>query len=185
MTIDAEGGLWVALWGGGAVHRYLDGRLERVIELPVSQPTSCCFGGAGLDELYITSAWQASRPTQRRAEPLAGALFRVRPGVRGVRRQSSPVSDAAPPRPARRRRPGRRGSHRHSRHPWTSSLDERVRARPAALRRGGDSRRHRPPICRRLPVRRGRRRRRLRLQRRRASGALPRRRRRSGRPLPE
>lgn len=84
MTIDAEGGLWIALWGGSAVHRYLDGRLERVIELPVSQPTSCCFGGEGLDELFITSAWHGLSPDVRRAEPLAGALFRVRPGLRGV-----------------------------------------------------------------------------------------------------
>jgi sugar lactone lactonase YvrE len=84
MTIDAEGGLWIALWGGGAVHRYLDGHLERVITLPVSQPTSCCFGGEGMDELYVTSAWQGLSPRNRRAEPLAGALFRVRPGVRGI-----------------------------------------------------------------------------------------------------
>lgn len=84
MTIDAEGGLWIALWGGSAVHRYLDGRLERVIELPVSQPTSCCFGGEGLDELYITTAWQGLSAETRRAQPLAGALFRVRPGVRGI-----------------------------------------------------------------------------------------------------
>ena len=76
--------LRVALWGGAAVHRYLDGRLERVISLPVSQPTSCCFGGDGLDELYITSAWQGLSPQERRAQPLAGALFRVRPGVRGL-----------------------------------------------------------------------------------------------------
>ena len=84
MTIDAEGGLWIALWGGAAVHRYLDGRLERVITLPVSQPTSCCFGGEGLDELYVTSAWQGLSARQREAEPLAGALLRVRPGVRGI-----------------------------------------------------------------------------------------------------
>ena len=85
MAIDAEGGLWIALWGGSAVHRYLDGRLERVIELPVSQPTSCCFGGKGLDELYITSAWQGLSPEARQAQPLAGALFRVRPAVLGIR----------------------------------------------------------------------------------------------------
>jgi sugar lactone lactonase YvrE len=84
LTIDADGGLWIALWGGSAVHRYLEGRLERVIGLPVSQPTSCCFGGAGLDELYITSAWQGLSPDARQAQPLAGALFCVRPGVRGV-----------------------------------------------------------------------------------------------------
>ena len=84
MTIDAEGGLWIALWGGAAVHRYLDGRLERVIQLPVSQPTSCCFGGEQMDELYITSAWQGLSNDRRRAEPLAGALFRHRPGVQGL-----------------------------------------------------------------------------------------------------
>ena len=84
MTIDADGGLWVALWGGMAVHRYVGGRLERVIELPVSQPTSCCFGGDDLDELYITSARQGLSAPQLRAEPLAGALFRIRPGLRGL-----------------------------------------------------------------------------------------------------
>jgi sugar lactone lactonase YvrE len=84
MTIDAEGGLWVALWGGGAVHRYLDGRLDRVITLPVSQPTSCAFGGDGLDELYVTSAWDGLSSTERHAQPLAGAVFRALPGVRGL-----------------------------------------------------------------------------------------------------
>lgn len=83
LTIDAEGGLWVALWGGGAVHRYLDGRLDRVIRLPVSQPTSCTFGGVDLDELFVTSAWDGLTAPERRAQPLAGAIFRVRPGVRG------------------------------------------------------------------------------------------------------
>ena len=83
MTIDADGGLWVALWGGGAVHRYLDGRLDAVVDLPVSQPTSCAFGGAAFDELYVTSAWKGFDADRRAAEPLAGALFRVHPGVRG------------------------------------------------------------------------------------------------------
>jgi sugar lactone lactonase YvrE len=84
LTVDASGGIWVALWGGGAVHRYLDGRLERVIKLPVSQPTSCAFGGAELDELYITSAWEGLSDADRRAQPLAGALFRIRTGIRGL-----------------------------------------------------------------------------------------------------
>ena len=83
MAIDVEDGLWVALWGGGVLHRYVDGRLDRVIALPVSQPTSCAFGGPDLDELYITSARTGLTPAARAAEPLAGGLFRIRPGVRG------------------------------------------------------------------------------------------------------
>ena len=84
MTIDAEGGLWVALWGGSALHRYVEGRLDRVVRLPVSRPTSCAFGGPDLDELFVTSAWKGLSTDARRGEPLAGALFRLRPGVRGV-----------------------------------------------------------------------------------------------------
>ena len=84
LTIDERGGLWVALWGGGALHRYLDGRLDRVVKLPVRQPTSCAFGGADLDELYVTSAWEGLSTADRVAQPLAGAVFRVRPGVRGL-----------------------------------------------------------------------------------------------------
>jgi sugar lactone lactonase YvrE len=84
MTIDADGGLWVAFWDGSSVRRFVDGRLERTIQLPVSRVTSCAFGGEDLDELYITSAWDRLTPAQRRDQPLAGGLFRVRPGVRGV-----------------------------------------------------------------------------------------------------
>jgi sugar lactone lactonase YvrE len=83
MTIDAEGGLWVALWDGAAVHRYIDGRLDRVIALPVTRPTSCAFGGPDMDELFVTSAWTGLTPAERAAQPLAGSLFRVRPGVHG------------------------------------------------------------------------------------------------------
>jgi sugar lactone lactonase YvrE len=84
MTIDAEGGVWVALWGGGAVRRYdADGRLDLVIDLPVSHPTNCAFGGADLRDLYITTATIQLSPAQRASQPAAGALFRCRPGVAG------------------------------------------------------------------------------------------------------
>lgn len=82
MTIDTDGYLWVALFGGSAVHRYSpDGRLDTVIELPVSQVTACTFGGPGMDELYVTTSRQNLSASD---EPQAGALFRARPGVRGV-----------------------------------------------------------------------------------------------------
>jgi sugar lactone lactonase YvrE len=84
MTLDGEGGLWVALWGGGAVHRYVDGRLDRVIRLPVTQPTSCAFGGTGMDELFVTSARKGLSAGESAAQPLAGSVFRVRPGVAGI-----------------------------------------------------------------------------------------------------
>ena len=84
MTIDAADGLWVACWGGGAVRRFVDGVLDVEVLLPVSQPTSCAFGGPDLDELYITSARQNLRPPELVEQPLAGALLRVRPGVCGV-----------------------------------------------------------------------------------------------------
>jgi sugar lactone lactonase YvrE len=84
MTIDTDGGLWVALWGGWAVHRYdRAGRLDTIVGLPVSHVTSCTFGGATLEDLYITSAWSERTDEQRAAEPHAGSVFRVRPGFRG------------------------------------------------------------------------------------------------------
>jgi sugar lactone lactonase YvrE len=80
MTVDSEGGLWVAMFGGGAVHRYSnEGMLEAVVRFPVSLVTSCAFGGPDLKDLYVTTAaHRLSRP-----EPLAGSLFCFRPGVTG------------------------------------------------------------------------------------------------------
>lgn len=81
-AIDDEGGLWVALWGGGAVRRYdSDGMLTEVVELPVSNVTSCAFAGAGSSELWITTSMQG---VDAEREPGAGALFRVSVGARGV-----------------------------------------------------------------------------------------------------
>lgn len=80
LTVDAEGGVWVALWGGHAVHRYApDGTLEAVVELPVGQVSSCAFGGDGLRTLFITTSAEGLADP----EPAAGALFAVVPGVLG------------------------------------------------------------------------------------------------------
>jgi sugar lactone lactonase YvrE len=89
MAVDAEGHIWVALFGGGCIRRYTPGGLlvDR-IELPVSQPTSVAFGGDGLHDLYITTATYQLTAEQLAEQPLAGATFVCRPGVTGVPVQS-------------------------------------------------------------------------------------------------
>jgi sugar lactone lactonase YvrE len=80
-AVDTEGGYWCALHGGGRLRRYTArGAVDRDIALPVSQPTMCAFAGDALDTLYVTSASDQLAPEQRRREPLAGALLRLRPG---------------------------------------------------------------------------------------------------------
>jgi sugar lactone lactonase YvrE len=84
LTVDAEGFLWVAIFGAGVVHRYApDGTLERIVEVPARLVTSCGFGGPDLDELYITSATHLLKPGEASRQPHAGGLFRHRPGVSG------------------------------------------------------------------------------------------------------
>jgi len=84
MTLDAEGHLWVALWGGGAVHRYApDGTLEAIVSVPTRYVTSCAFGGSDLRTLYITSASVKLSAGERAADPSAGGVFIARPGVAG------------------------------------------------------------------------------------------------------
>ncbi|MDT0346229.1 SMP-30/gluconolactonase/LRE family protein [Streptomyces litchfieldiae] len=78
MTVDADGCLWVAFWDGGAVRRYTpEGKLDRTVEVPVSRPTAAAFGGAGLTDLYITTAAVGTDPGR---EPLAGSVL-VLPGA--------------------------------------------------------------------------------------------------------
>ena len=80
MTVDAEGGLWIAHWDGGRVTRFLpDGEADRSVALPVSRVTSCTFGGEKLDRLLVTTAAQ-----DRHDEPQAGMLFELDPGVSGL-----------------------------------------------------------------------------------------------------
>lgn len=84
-TVDAEGFVWCAYYGGGRVVRIApDGRIVRTIELPVTQPTSVQFVGPDLELLYITTASQRLTPEQLDKQPLAGALFAVDPGVKGL-----------------------------------------------------------------------------------------------------
>lgn len=84
-AVDVEGGYWLACHGGGRLRRlHPDGSVDRDIMLPVSQPTMCAFGGADLDELYVTSARDSLSPEQLKEEPLAGAILRVRPGISGL-----------------------------------------------------------------------------------------------------
>ncbi len=89
LTVDAEGGVWVALWDRAAVHRYTpDGELDTVVAVPGGHITSCAFGAADDTRLYITSAWSGVADDVRRGLPDAGALFVVETGVtgRGVHR---------------------------------------------------------------------------------------------------
>ena len=84
LTVDAAGGVWSAKWGGSRVVRYdADGTVSEVIDSPVSQPTSCAFGGPDLDVLYVTSASVGLDPDEAAATP-AGAVLAVQPGVRGI-----------------------------------------------------------------------------------------------------
>lgn len=83
---DAAGYLWNAEWGGHRLCRYApDGSLERVIEMPVSRPTCCAFGGARYTTLFVTSAHYKMSAEERQRDPRAGALFSIElDGVEGL-----------------------------------------------------------------------------------------------------
>jgi sugar lactone lactonase YvrE len=82
LTVDEEGGVWVALYEGGAVRRYgSDGVLDEVIEVPARKVTACTFGGPDLDELFITTSREGLETGE---DPLAGSLFRAEVGVGGL-----------------------------------------------------------------------------------------------------
>lgn len=76
LCVDADGCLWVAVNGGGVIRRYTPaGALDREVPVPVSQPTSCCFGGWSLTDLYITTAREHLSPEHLREQPHAGDLL--------------------------------------------------------------------------------------------------------------
>lgn len=86
LTVDEEGGIWVALWRGGAVHRYApDGSLIASVQLPVQRPTSCAFGGPRRDVLFVTSARTELEAEALARQPHAGRVFAIEGlGVRGL-----------------------------------------------------------------------------------------------------
>jgi sugar lactone lactonase YvrE len=86
MTIDKEGKLWIAMWGGNQVSRWdpENGELIGKVEVPAPNVTSCAFGGPDLDVLYITTAG-GDNQKMKEDYPLAGSVFKVKPGVKGVR----------------------------------------------------------------------------------------------------
>ncbi len=85
LTLDCDGCIWVACWGGSAVRRITpEGRVDAVVRLPVTNVTSVAFGGRELDELYITTARSGLDDEALRAQPHAGDLFVARPGVTGL-----------------------------------------------------------------------------------------------------
>jgi sugar lactone lactonase YvrE len=84
-AVDAHGYLWNAQWGGWEVVRYTpEGRVDMTIAMPVQQPSSCAFGGADLTTLYVTSAWDDLTPEKRARQPIAGGLFAMETGVKGL-----------------------------------------------------------------------------------------------------
>lgn len=91
LTVDSAGRVFVAIWRGARLNVYApDGTLDHVIAMPVPHATSCCFGGADLRTLFITTSYEGMSPTQRQAAPLAGLLFELAvdvPGVPGARMQ--------------------------------------------------------------------------------------------------
>lgn len=82
LTVSADGSVWVAIWGGAAVHGYSpEGDLHTVVELPVTQVSACAFGGDDLDVLYITTSRQGLADG---VEVDAGGVFSARVGHRGL-----------------------------------------------------------------------------------------------------
>ena len=78
MTLDRDGHLWVAHWGGARVSRFRpDGTLDRAIAIPAPHVTSCTFGGPGLTTLYVTTARSGMSEAALRQHPLAGGLFEI------------------------------------------------------------------------------------------------------------
>jgi len=82
LACDAEGFVWVCHWGGSRITRFApDGSIERILPVPTANVTKCAFGGKDLDVLYITTAAGGRDP---HIDPMAGHLFSVHAGVRGI-----------------------------------------------------------------------------------------------------
>lgn len=82
LTVDSDGGVWVAMWGGSCVRGYdREGRLVMILELPVPQVTACTFGGEELNLLFITTSRLGLTPERGASD---GSLYVCEPGPRGI-----------------------------------------------------------------------------------------------------
>ncbi len=85
LTVDSEGCVWSAQWGGWRLTRYdPDGKIERVVKMPVPNPTSCVFGGPDLQDIYVTTAWLLLSDAERQAAPGSGDLFVIHTDIKGL-----------------------------------------------------------------------------------------------------
>jgi sugar lactone lactonase YvrE len=85
LTVDADGCVWVAMWGGGVLRRFSPaGHQDAAIAVPVTQPSSCAFGGPGMADLFVTTARVGLTGQDLETQPLAGRLLRLRPGPVGL-----------------------------------------------------------------------------------------------------
>lgn len=84
-AVDRDGFIWSADYNGWQIVRYApDGRVDRTVRVPVQRPTSCAFGGAKLDTLYVTTARQRLTDEELKQQPLAGAVLAIDAGVTGI-----------------------------------------------------------------------------------------------------
>jgi sugar lactone lactonase YvrE len=87
-AVDEDGCVWSAHWGGACVVRYTpEGRVDRTVEVPATQPSCVCFGGSALDLLFVTSARENLDAATLQGEPHAGDVFVYRTGVKGLPEQ--------------------------------------------------------------------------------------------------
>ena len=84
ICIDSEGFLWVACWDGGCVIRYnIFGKIDKIIKMPISRPTSVCFGGENLKTLFITSAKKLNK--FNKVEKNSGNIFYIKTNIQGIK----------------------------------------------------------------------------------------------------
>jgi sugar lactone lactonase YvrE len=84
-AIDAKGYVWNAQWGGWRIVRYSPkGEIDTIVPMPIQQPSSCAFGGEDMTTLFVTSAWDELPLATRAQQPLAGNLFAIETGVKGL-----------------------------------------------------------------------------------------------------
>lgn len=84
LCIDTQGNLWIAMWSNGKIIQFdsFGNRINEIL-LPVTHPTSCCFGGKNLSTLFITTSMIELSPQERQNQPLAGKILQIETDFQG------------------------------------------------------------------------------------------------------